>query len=734
MKNVDKKILSEELKRICEIMGIPNKFLLTEIVTPRPVKETISDLLGYFRDLNSGKKSLRGFPNKRTINLPNTNQIEVVDSTLTSLINWLERIDTNPSLWDDFLDPSNREAQELLRDAINGNESLSKDIYNRSIKSYIDEYNQNPINEIIPDEKDFIERAGQYMINNNLSAENMFKGYGFDDIMSSVLAKQIKPKIDAIGNENKLNQLTKNFLTDYEITEKGTEFNPLLWDIDFKRKLTDDEVLELKNIVDKKTLEELTGITEKLSKQAESMRLLFQKMNTDYSRMNDAERKLQDQILEAFDERMREFYESEKQLYNNVDSFLQRNKEKVVPESPLFKLIEKIQEHKTGSGKMWELSLVDNKLRSRVQSIKDGLKNIDWSQILKTPARTILTPLKFLDLFFKNKNPIQSLISKIPPEFKLDSDEFKNILISGGKYGGKPFGFMGFKPDMNRTSKYFGPKYWNMNAKTMAKYEFWTESLARSVKLKVQWAVLNSLFSALSYVFQSEDAEECLKQVEPYLKEGQNAYDAIWNNELGADVMSALTECQNLSFVELSALRFVSKQTGDKKNYIGIIDVFWGTITNELSKENIWTFVYPGLIDDIAKKVFDILDTATTPGVITNIFKSAKEEIVRTQNEIIDVERRGEQWVRDNVSNPDSLSIVPDSSSTVNNTDTTIDGSDSGFKNYLSKLNPPKTFKKWEAADPDYPNSGLPAYGEATDSTGKVSKYQFEDGKWVQFQ
>jgi hypothetical protein len=66
-----------------------------------------------------------------------------------------------------------------------------------------------------------------------------------------------------------------------------------------------------------------------------------------------------------------------------------------------------------------------------------------------------------------------------------------------------------------------------------------------------------------------------------------------------------------------------------------------------------------------------------------------------------------------------------DSTETENTNVTTIDNTEQGFKNFLKTIN--KTYKSFKAQDPNYPTSGLPAYGTATDNT----EYEFKDGNWL---
>ena len=196
-------------------------------------------------------------------------------------------------------------------------------------------------------------------------------------------------------------------------------------------------------------------------------------------------------------------------------------------------------------------------------------------------------------------------------------------------------------------------------------------------------------------------------------------------------------ECQNVkNSFDLLSLKMMGT---DSESYTVLTNSFvsafmnnWPTTLGGIGKTLLQTFVLPGLADEIALKCVEVWqETITKRHGIRDFSDGIRKRLDELGKKADDAAKEVEK-AADRVAeeNPDlRIDLDGNRDSTTTNTETTdkvIDETEQGFKNYLSSLNPPKTFKTWEKQEADYPISGLPAYGESKD--GK--KYEFRDNKW----
>jgi hypothetical protein len=138
-----------------------------------------------------------------------------------------------------------------------------------------------------------------------------------------------------------------------------------------------------------------------------------------------------------------------------------------------------------------------------------------------------------------------------------------------------------------------------------------------------------------------------------------------------------------------------------------------------------------GLGPQLAYQVYDLVTeniTTTYDDSAETVSKEVFQKVVDDYKKQLDEEKKKIEKAEEKLTPEDENNILDhfrgDDTENENTTVTTIDNTEQGFKNYLKSIG--KTYKSFKAQDPNYPTSGLPAYGTATDNT----EYEFKDGNW----
>jgi len=792
-----KKKLNEELVRISELMGVkPRLELLVE--SPKPIGDLLLNLWRKIKDdVDVADVDVRrgGTPkiNGKNVTEVNYRQLE---TTLRDLKTRIDSLTNTETAWDDFLNALSQENKDLISSILRKDKVFVAEVYNKLMKQRIDNVNETirqyieqginhrsgpkrgqpyDENDLIYSEEDLIERISATMDSSNRTLRQTLQQYGFDSVTVDVLEDAITPKLDSFrkGAMEDFRKLVNGNFTLNELGNKaGQEFNPDLWQIDWDNfrlaNIDADEMEELIKTVDQNFTDKFLGNLENMQERAASMRLLFQQLNDlNTKNITSSDNELIQNIYKAFNSQLKYFYENETELFNNIKNFLNEaaNSGKIDKNSPLKKLVDELNKNVTNEGKIWAFSLVDDKVRTALKAIKDGFTSIDWDQVAKLPLKVFTyLPIRagegIIRKIFKTTKP--EWIEKYQ-KFLADSYYTKNPEANrwadllgnnpmGGKntksavVGGYRVGLLGNLID-NSKLPYWGEKYFSgSGAAKYAQLEFVSRSVAKYLRLKLQFMFVDAFFGMLNVFWNGDEAELCGNKILELAEKNNIKLDPnmdfseiLFSGELSGTGIYDTAECKAIeSAFELYALKVLGS---DKENYTPLTNTFtnsflrnvpntWG----EAFKDAMLLYVFPGLADDIAIKVSGFWnDTVTKRNGLRNLFNGVKQDLEKLNKQSKDaakeVERSVEKVAEENPDLRIDLDRNRDRDSTSTNTETTdkvIDETEQGFKNYLSSLNPPKTFKEWEKQGDDYPNSGLPAYGKATDNT----EYEFKDGNW----
>jgi hypothetical protein len=719
-----KKVLLEEIKRIYEIMGIDkNPRLIYENVYP-VTKNIIEDLVDFFKNKKRFSVDVpRSTPPKIKIG-----DIEIDKSYFERMSDEFDDLITGNKSWDEFLEvPSDSRLQKYWRDKIdllssliNNDATFQKKFYDELVLKFLNDFNANNIGgDVFETEQDFL-RALYKRLNdpqNPQTLDEVLKSDGFDEFMVQTMKPSLQKRLDAIkkADQNTLDELTKDVVTDYVIDNTIGGFHPKRWEGDFNDPLLDNpEALEeLRKLIDPNFIKNITDIAEVTTKQSEAIRKILARLSRPATTPEDI--KLHRDLLETLDKKLKSFYSKrENDNYKYVEEYLNNISAKVTPNSDLGKVIKKIKEYPSTEEKIWALSLVDSTARNLFEAMIVGIKKIDWLESFKLIHKTTV---KFLRWFGKDnwKKRMDDILKKYP------ESKFLNDTRLWGSIHGRVRNFDYWK------------KYYLRGRTLSARTEWFAEAYMRVIKLKLEIVFYKTILEALIYfsngllskITKNDDAQRCKDELRGQLRQmgkGDN-YDIMDGLEEG--IFTSTTACEGVGVIDRISLDFMSR---DDTNLL------WATFVenfkqyvvpnlnpNEWSAVGIATNLWPGILDNVLYEVGRIVKNTTDPGG----WQKVLEDIEVKTNEVIQDGQAAvdslEQQVENSAAQADSAARDLLDLDNENTTNTTIDGSESGFKNYLKSIG--KTYKESSFKEPV---DGYDANGKDTEG----NTYEFTDGKW----
>jgi hypothetical protein len=718
-----KKILVEEINRILVLMSVDKKY---EVISEsRITKQQVESIASYFQ-----KKFLGLQPNARTGTVDLTTTSRTYSFDPRNFDNFKQKIDdlklTND--FDNFLTTLNSNEYNVISDMIKENDPLLTKIYNDFMTTYFNEINLSGSRTIFT-EAQFLEELSAYLKNNkDTTLREVLELNGIPSFYSDIFSYKMNQKIEFLdsGDMKKFSESTKDIVTDVYI-KNNTEgaLNPINWtrNMENEANLSNDEIEELIKIVDPAWYKKLIPKYIKNKEDAEAIASLLSRLNRQTQNITPEQIKLNDTILEAVDQRLKYMYSTNREIYEDVSKYLTKNAEKIDPDSPLGKVLDKIKKYPSDATKAYSLSLGYQPARDAFSSMRNAFTAIDWTQIVKGPIRWVTSPMNMVKKWRETRD--EWIKTWLSPEATRGTEEFKRL----------------FRHGSSKPKEYFD-KILQDGKKLSWFIERYGESFLRVLKFQVQMAFLETALEAILqgpyYTFiRGGKIEACrqdlLKSIseDKRHKDKKGKYVPQSSDELGYyakvlapeyDLLEILQQgvnlppsCADMNILDKAVIDYMSQGETDyfltelvenlKKNTIGALTTDFGRTAAATA--------LPGYVDDIGLLVMDII-MANKEGEIQKI----REDLVKLYEEI----KSKFTNAKEEFENDPNVRRAQERLENLGQE--THQENETGLKKYLENLTPPK---QYEENSFQAKSGGFPAEGQ--DTEGNV--YIFSNNKWI---